>query len=72
MNKQDTFVKVIRGFADGKSFYKTVIYSKNPNENPKIGAYKQFNLEHQSENKDRAELYAHKLAQCLSCGIKDS
>ncbi len=71
MKNHDTFLRIIRGYHDGKSYYRTVLYSKNPHENSKIGTYKQFNLDYKPDSKDRAELYAHKLAQCLGCGVQE-
>ena len=71
MKNHDTFLRIIRGYNDGKSYYRTVLYSKNPHENPKIGTYKQFNLDYKSHDKRKAELYAYKLAQCLGCAVKE-
>jgi len=66
----DRFVKVVRrNDNNGNHYFNTVLYSENPDTNPKFRTHKQFNLGYETSNKTQAELYAYKLAKCLECRV---
>ena len=66
----DRYVKVVRrSDNNGSNYFTTVLYSENPDTNPKFRTHKQFNLGYETGNRIQAELYAHKLATCLECRV---
>ena len=66
----DRYVRVIRrSDNNGNSYFTTVLYSENPDTNPKLRTHKQFNLGYETGNRTQAELYAYKLAKCLECRV---
>ena len=65
----DRYVKVIRRRDNNGSYFATVLYSENPDTNPKFRTHKQFNLGYETSNKTQADLYAYKLAKCLECRV---
>ena len=70
MSKVDRYVKIIRrSDNNGSNYFATVLYSENPNTNPKFRTHKQFNLDYESNSRPTAELFAHKLATCLECRV---
>ena len=70
MSKVDRYVKIIRRNDNGGgNYFATVLYSENPNTNPKFRTHKRFDLGYETGNRVQAELYAHKLATCLECRV---
>ena len=66
----DRYVKIIRrNDNNGGHYFNTILYSENPDDNPKFRTHKQFSLDHQTGNRAQAEIYAYKLAKCLECRV---
>lgn len=66
----DRYVKIVRrNDNNGSHYFNVVLYSENPDDNPKFRTHRQFSLDRETGNRAQAELYAHKLAKCLECRV---
>jgi len=66
----DRYVQIIRrNDNNGGHYFRTVLYSENPNDNSKRRTHKMFSMDYETANRVQAELYAHKLAMHLECRV---
>ena len=64
------YVKVIRrSDSSRKHYFQVVLFSENPDDNPRLRTLKQFVLDYETGSQITASGYAHKLARCLECVV---